>query len=100
MKKKILLTIILLAIFISSIPQIIHKNQGESESVGKVNDGKIVNAYKLPRKGENFKYFSLFDYYVLGRCYIHSGIYKTILESYAILEKENPNYIYRIMDVL
>ena len=98
MKKKILLTIILLAIFISSIPQIIHKNQGESESVGKVNDGKIVNAYKLPRKGENFKYFSLFDYYVLGRCYIHSGIYKTILESYAILEKENPNYIYRIME--
>lgn len=98
MKKKILLTLILLSLFISSIPQIIHKNQGESESIGKVSNGKIINAYKLPRKGENFKFFSLFDYYVLGRCYIHSGIHKTILESYAILENENPNYTYRLME--
>ena len=98
MKKKMLLTLILLSLFISSIPQIIYKNHGESESVGKVNNGEIINPYKLPRKGENFKFFSLFDYYVLGRCYIHSGIYKTILDSYAILEKENPNYTYRIME--
>jgi len=98
MKKKILFTIILLSIVITSIPQIIYKNKGESESIGKVSNGKIINAYKLPRKGNNFKYYSFFSYYVIGRCYIHSGIHKTILDSYSILEKENPNYSYRIMD--
>lgn len=98
MKKKIILTLILLSLVISSIPQIVYKNKGESESIGKVNNGKIINAYKLPRKGENFKFYSYFGYHVIGRCYIHSGIHKTILESYEILEKENPDYTYCIMD--
>ena len=96
--KKIILTLVFLTVEITSVPQIIYKNKGTSESVGKVSNGKLINAYKLPRKGDNFKYYSLFSYYVIGRCYIHSGIHKTILESYTILEKENPKYTYRIMD--
>ena len=56
------------------------------------------HAYKLPRKGNNYKYYSFFSYYILGRCYIHSGIHKTILDSYSIREKENPKYVFRIMD--
>lgn len=95
---KIILTIILLSPVLTSLPQIFYTNKGESKIIGKVNNGKIDNAYKLPRKGENFKYYSYFSYYVLGRCYIHSSIYKSLIESYSILEKENPNYSYRIMD--
>jgi penicillin-insensitive murein endopeptidase len=96
--KKYLLILIALLIFIPSLPQIFHKNQGASESIGTVGKGSLVNGYKLPYKGDNFKYFSLVDYYLLGRCYVHSDIYKIVIESYKELEKDYPDYTFRLME--
>lgn len=98
--KKIIYTL-LLFLFVSTIaaaPQIFHKNKLPSKSIGKVNSGKIENAWLLPRKGENYTFFSWFSYYVLGRGYIHSDVHKTILSSYEELAKTNPNIKYRYME--
>ncbi len=94
----ILLAIIVCALVIPSFAQIRHKNQGKSISKGEVNKGAIENAYQLPRKGENFKYFSVFSYYVLGRAYVNSAVYHTVLESYAEMHKSHPEKYFRIME--
>ncbi|MFC0878537.1 hypothetical protein ACE01N_18225 [Saccharicrinis sp. FJH2] len=88
MKKSSRLTIFLIisfTVFYTAMPQIIHKNHGISQSTGTVGNGKLTNGYKLPYKGDNFKYYSFFDYYILGRCYIHSDVYRITLDSYADL---------------
>lgn len=94
----VLLAIIICALAIPSFSQITHKNQGKSVSIGEVNKGAIENAYQLPRKGKNFKYFSLFSYYVLGRAYVNSAVYHAVLESYSELYKSHPEKYFRIME--
>lgn len=98
MKRRILIVVVLLAFLIPSFPQIFHKNRGTSKSIGTVSNGKLVNGYKIDRKGANYKFFSLFDYYILGRCYVHSDIYNIVNDSYEKLEKVYPNYVFRIME--
>lgn len=92
-----LLTLLTLSIGISS-PQFFHKNTGKSISYGKVHAGSLTNGYKLPYSGNNFRYFSPFSYFILGRTYIHSSVYKTVLDSYASCEKELPGTSFRIME--
>lgn len=77
------------------VPQLIHKNQGESKSVGKVNGGSIESSYLLPRKGKNYKSFSRFSYYALGRAYVHSAVYKTIIDSYSEMQEKYPDQEFR-----
>lgn len=97
-KKLIIISIVFFVFLIPSIPQIFHKNKGESQSVGKVNDGKLINGYKFPFIGDNFKYFRFFDYYILGRCYVHSDIYKIVIDSYKDLKAVYPGYRFKIME--
>ena len=96
--KKLVLISLLVAIIIPSLAQIFHKNSGKSKSVGTVSNGKLVNAYKVPYKGQNFKYFSAFDYFILGRCYVHSDVYEILIESYSAMYTEYPNYTFKIME--
>ncbi len=98
MKIKIAVLVLLLAILIPSFSQIFYKNKGSSKSLGTVSNGKLVNAYKVDWKGENYKFFSVFDYYVLGRCYVHSDIYNILNESYQKLETVYPEYTFRVME--
>lgn len=79
----------------SCVPQLVHKNTGVSSSVGEVNNGHIKNAYLLPRKGENFKSFSRFSYYTLGRAYVHSAVHKIILDAYQEMAEKYPDYEFR-----
>jgi len=98
--KRIAITIlILLTISVGiSTPQFFHRNRGESASHGKVQAGSLKNAYKLPYSGNNFKYFSPLSYYVLGRAYVHSKVYKTVLDSYTHCETELPKKFFRVME--
>ncbi len=98
MKKYIIIAILLSIFIVPSFSQIFHKNKGVSQSIGKVSNGKLKNAYIIPFKGDNFKYFSLFDYYILGRCYVNSSVHKIVIESYAELEKVYPDYTFKIME--
>ena len=98
MKKYLFLIFFLLITVIPSLPQIFHKNKGISTSIGTVSNGQLINGYKLPYKGYNFKYFSPLDYFIFGRCYVHSDIYDIVINSYAKLEKVYPNYKFRIME--
>lgn len=98
MRKFILVLLILVVVIFPSLPQVFHKNSGESVSLGTEGKGKLVNGYKLPYQGKNFRYFSLLDYYILGRCYVHSDIYDIVIESYAKLEESDDGYTFRIME--
>ncbi len=98
MKKYFLILILLSITIIPSTPQIFHKNSGTSQSLGTVGNGKLVNGYKIPYHGNNFKYFSPVDYFIFGRCYVHSDIYKIVLDSYSELDAIYPEYKFKIME--
>lgn len=95
---KTCLSAILLIMIINAFPQIFHKNKGVSQSVGTVSNGKLVNGYKLPYKANNYKFFSFFDYYILGRCYVHSDLFEILNDSYAEMKNSYPEYIFRVME--
>lgn len=98
-KLKYLLSLFGFVVILSpTIPQVFHKNKGQSQSIGSVSNGKLINGFKVPRKGKNFRYFSVIDYYLLGRCYVHSDIYRIVIESYCELEELYPDYIFRVME--
>ena len=98
MKRTLIITLILVVVIIPTLPQLLHKNKGDSESLGTVSNGQLVNGYKFPYKSQNFKYFSFFDYFFLGRCYIHSSIYKIVIDSYKELQIDYPEYTFKIME--
>lgn len=93
-----LIILLLLVFAVPPLPQLFHENQGESISFGTVDRGHIVDAYQIPYQGSNFKFFSTFDYYFIGRCYTHSGIYKAMMDTYKELALVYPGYTFRIME--
>lgn len=97
-KRRFILLFLFLVIAISASPQLFHKNKLPSKSIGKVNSGQIENAWLLPRKGENYKFFSWFSYYILGRAFAHADVYNTIVSSYEELAKANPEIKFRYME--
>ncbi|MBX9850120.1 MAG: hypothetical protein K2X86_00005 [Cytophagaceae bacterium] len=74
------------------------KNKGTSNSIGEHHKDALKNAYRLTRKGSNFKYFSRFSYCILGSAHLHSKAYKTILDSYQELEEKYPDRKFRVME--
>ena len=100
MQKLIKYLLILLFIMISvfSFPQLVYKNKGVSKSSGSVSNGGLANAYKLPYNGENFSYFSPLSYYILGRVYVHSSVYKTVINSYKKCEQECSGIQFKFME--
>jgi len=94
---KYFLILLFIAISVFSFPQIAHKNNSVSQSIGSVSKGHLKNAYKLPYSGENFSYCPL-SYYILGRAYVHSSVYKTVINSYKKSEKECSGIQFKFME--
>ncbi len=78
--------------------EIHHKNIGQSQSVGSVGNGHLVNAYLLPYSGPNFSYFSFISYYVMDNGYVHSKIGQTVLDAYVECEESCPQTHFRVME--
>ena len=87
---RLVLLIFLIGVTVTSIPQLFHKNKGESISLGIYSNGSLKNAYLLPRMGKNFKCYSFLSYYILGREYVNSKVYKTVLDTYSEMEAKHP----------
>ncbi len=92
------LTSILLTVFGLSIPELLYENNGRSNAIGSYGNGRLKNAYLIPFRGNNFKYFSPLSYYILNCGYLHSSVYNTILDAYRTCETTCPYYQFRIME--
>lgn len=95
---KILFLTIFTSITIAGSPQFFYKNSEYSQSHGRVSSGSIENSWLLPRKGRNYKYFSLFNYYVIGRAYVNSDVYHIMTKTYHELESIAPGKKFRYME--
>ena len=69
----------------------------KSISIGKVNEGKIINACLLPFTGENFSYFSK-ESYLAKRAFIHCEIKKILITSFILLKEQIPDRRFYIME--
>ena len=88
--KRNIIVLLLICVCPVIIPQLFHRNKGESVSIGDYNNGSMINGYLLPRKADNFHCYSWFSYYILGREYINSAVYNTVIDSYGELEQKYP----------
>lgn len=61
----------------------------ESICYGAADNGRLQHGWQLPSAGKNFKAYSEVGV-LAGRNYVHSRIYRTIVDAYAILEKQAP----------
>jgi len=93
-----LLFVVLISLGARSASQIFHTNQGVSQSIGPVQAGEIVNAYLLPYKGNNFRYFSPLSYYILGRAYVHSTVHDIVVAAYKDCETTCDGIKFRVME--
>ncbi len=89
---------IIILLGLLSIPEILHKNSGVSESIGSARNGKLKNGWLVPFKGNNFQYFSRFSYYILNCGYVTDRVYQTILSAYSECETSCPGRKFRIME--
>ena len=55
-----------------------------SRCFGTTDKGRLENGWQLPSSGSNFSAYSLFGT-ALGRNYVHSSVYKTVLDAYTSL---------------
>jgi penicillin-insensitive murein endopeptidase len=98
MRSKIITSVIIITLLLLSIPQIFHKNKGESISSGEYNSGSLKNAYLLPLKNKNWKCYSWLSYFILGREYVNSKLYRTIDQTYSQLSKQYPKRMFIYME--
>lgn len=61
----------------------------ESRCFGEPENGRLEFGWQLPAAGENFSAYSSFGV-LFGRNYLHSQVYRTVLDAYATLEKQMP----------
>jgi len=66
----------------------------ESICYGTTSNGSLKYGVKLPISGNNFVSYSYLAN-LLGRTYVHSKVRKIILDSYKMLEKIQPNKVYK-----
>ncbi len=74
------------------------KPKGKSTSIGKVNNGSLINGSKFSYKGENYSYFSSTSYFILNRCYVNDKVKKVTLKAYQNLYKKFPKQKWGIME--
>ena len=67
--------------------------QPESTCYGTPEKGRIENAWQLPDSGPNYSAYSSLGTGI-GRNYVHSRVYKTILDAYDRLAKELPDRVF------
>ncbi|HZV71176.1 MAG TPA: hypothetical protein VFG10_16595 [Saprospiraceae bacterium] len=81
-----------------SLPEIFHVNNGVSESIGSVRNGKLKNGWLIPYKGINFHYFSPFSYYILNNGFMNSSVYATVTDAYKTCETTCPGKKFTLME--
>lgn len=64
--------------------------QQESRCYGSPDNGRLENGWQLPGTGNNFSVYSSVGA-ASGRNYVHSKVYKVIIDAYKILEKKSPS---------
>lgn len=64
-------------------------NDQPSRSIGRSDDGKLMNGKRLPFRGENFQFFNFISY-IKGNCFLHDKVRKSILEAYKTCETTCP----------
>ena len=82
----------IVALFIIIFPLVTLAN--ESKCYGTTSNGRLENGVKLPDKGKNFVGYSKLAR-IAGRTYVHSEVKKIILKSYATLEIEHPDKVFK-----
>lgn len=87
-----------MALVIVCAPNILYTNSGVSTSSGTPGDGSLENAYQIDYKTNNSRYFSPMSYFLLGTCYVNSGLYQTIIDSYLECENTCPGIDFRLME--
>lgn len=65
----------------------------ESICYGTTDNGRIENAWQLPYSGKNFSAYSSIGA-AIGRNYVHSKVYMTVLDTYKILQQETPEKVF------
>lgn len=98
MRFKITIYAIFIILILLSLPQLLHKNNGESISTGDYNNGSLKNAYLLPLKSKNWKCYSWLSYFILDREYVNSKLFRTIDETYTQLSRQYPDRIFIYME--
>ena len=61
----------------------------ESTCYGTQDNGRLKSGWQLPASGTNFSAYSHVGVFT-GRNYVHSKVYRTVVEAYAMLEKQLP----------
>ncbi len=92
------LVAVALVLLVFSLPEIFYKNDGESIARGSVGSGSLENAYLLPYRGQNFKYFSPISYFLLDNAYLHARVHRTLVAAYETCETTCPDTFFRIME--
>lgn len=68
-------------------------SENESQCFGNPNAGSLKDGWQLPSSGTNFHAYSSVGVWA-GRNYVHSRVYRTVLNAYEILQKTNPKVMY------
>ena len=68
--------------------------QKESICFGTTSRGRLMHGWKLPSSGDNFVSYSPIGG-ALGRTYVHSKVYRTILDAYSELNKSHPDKVFK-----
>ncbi len=61
---------------------------------GTTSNGTLKHGVQLPAEGNNYVGYSLIAR-AAGRTYVHSGVREIIIQSYAALEKEHPDKVFK-----
>ncbi len=72
--------------------------QNQSTSEGTPKSGSMKNAWRLPRRGPNFIYFSKYSYYILKNSHTNSKVYQTVIDTYDQLYELHPERKYVLME--
>jgi penicillin-insensitive murein endopeptidase len=97
-KRWYFLGLLALAFLVLAFPELTHENKGKSKVSGTVANGQLTNAWLLPYRGKNFKYFSPLSYYVLDRAYVDSRVHAAVTAAYTELAEHYPNRYWRVME--
>jgi penicillin-insensitive murein DD-endopeptidase len=62
----------------------------ESTCYGTSDNGRLASGWQLPVSGNNFSAYNSVGV-LAGRTYVHSKVYRTVVDAYAILEKQAPS---------
>ncbi len=92
------ITVILLGLTLVGCSPKSIKGSGKSTSKGTVRKGELINGRRFPKKGDNFKYFSKFTYFLNGRAWVHQNVLDISLEAYQKCKTIMPNRKFMVME--